>query len=838
MKRIHPSPQGLVAYSPDLKRPCLQLESNLNNLPFGLIVKIFNQFREQRDLLSAASTCQHLLKAFKSDDFGVVLSQQQIEDIENMENADFQLAQDLQIAEGLQFLLDMGLEEGQVDRPPQEGPNRFAIVPLSVIHDVIFVQFLNSKDVIHACATHKRFYEDFTDVLWQDMGSRDFPENPLIAPGQGFKEEYKRQSLLAYNFARGIFASRLYPIEQNRSGITAFVMVNDGRAIMGYQDGSVKIFNPETKNWVTLSPPSTAAVNKLLCYGPLCVAEDTTGTLTAWNLKTGEQVAIPQGTDTGFSKTEKGDSKLVLTAWTLLRCSNNNIVEVWRVEDTVVHQVKFEWPIACMTLSPCGNMLCCIMKNHKAVVHDFRTGNRKKCGSHFSNDSDFSVNEDNLLPERICAVKGAACGKCSTHDIKIYLSKFGTDSKGHPLQQCCVLTNHCRVFKKKTELFASPAKIYSSVPNDPRNLPETPKDAVVAPAYELSAQIPAFADKPFFRQIYLGVADPIKISFFQKHAILPSSCQSAHGGLYFLCSDPSQLRNLPKTDIENGTPERHFLFCADFTVTCGEALSEINAMLSSRDPSMIYHAIFRFSLLPNALKTAIQVNFQTKASYVNVGYPFSSSLKDQALLQAAISEYVTPGSGIPEADLLKSMSNLIASSITYHEEAAVKAAERQVAAQEARVAQAKKTRHGYSNEQETLLRQVAGLLGTGFGPQTTADPNVAAGNITALLGGSDQVKQVKIEEDLLQGDLAVLRKAQEKAMHAQARRTNDRLVASDLYDICISPSTKAVLGEIHKEVAARPEFQEDCAPEIKIPAEELQQEIEIAVIAEYLKRLG
>jgi hypothetical protein len=837
MKRIHPNPQGLVAFSPDLKRPCLQPESNLDNLPFDLIVKIFNQFQNNRDLFSAALTCQHLLKAFKSENFGVVLSQQEIENIENMENADFQLAQDLQVAEGLQFLLDMGLEEGQVDnRLSQGGPNRFAIVPLNVIHDVIFVQFLSHKDVIHACATHKRFYEDFTDVLWQDMCGRDFRDTLLIAPGQGYKEEYKRQSLLAYNFARGIFASRLYPIEQNRSGITAFVMVSDGRAIMGYQDGSVKIFNPETKNWVTLNPPCTAAVNQLLCYGPLCVAEDKTGTLAAWNLATGEQVTIPQGTDTGFSKTEKG-SKLVLTAWTLLRCSNNNIVEVWRIGEEIVHKVKFDWLIACMTLSPCGNMLCCVMKNHKTVIHDLRTGNQKKCGSHF-NDSDFSVKEDNLLPEKICAVKGATCGKCSTHDIKIYLSKFGTDSKGHPLQQCCVLTSHCRVLKKKTELYASPAKIYSSVPNDSRNLPETPKDAVVAPIHELVAQIPEFADQPFFRQIYLGIDDPIKISLFQKHVILPSSCQSAHGGLYFLCSDPRLLRNLPKTDIPNATPERHFLFCADFTVTCEEALSEINRMLSTNDPSMLYVAKFRFSLLPKALKTAIQVNFQTKASYVDVGYPFSSSfsssLKDDALLQAVIREYVTPGSAIPETDLLKSMANLLASSITYHEEAAVKAAERQVAAQEARVAQAKRTRPEYSNEQERILRQVAGLLGTG----TTANPNAAANNIATLLGGEAQVKQVQIEENLLQGDLAVLRKAQEKAMHAQERRRNDYLVACDLYDICISPATQAVLGEIKKEVAARPEFQDESEPEIRIPVEERQQEIGLAVIAEYLKRLG
>ena len=516
----------------------------------------------------------------------------------------------------------------------------FDWLPRDVIQKNILIPFLNSRDIVTVSRTYRYLYTTSTDEgLWQSLFFRDFGGAPRIALDRGWREEYQLQNLFGLRLSQKIFASRIFPIGQNGVGITTFVATHDGRFVMGYQDGSVKIFDPRTNDWVQLSPTLPTRVDRLFCKEYFCVAQDQDGLIRAWDIKTCEEIPVPKD----FSQLGTKD-QMTLVQGKLLGCSNNkNTIEIWDLKEKkdLVRSIPFKKAIRCMTF--CNQTLFCIREDWKLETYHLEKNHRKIYTVIIPEQNEF-------FPKLICAVS----------ETKVVF--FNPDC-GNMTTQCVEGLDNPSTTHYPPLLNESPP----SLPNDPNasldtHTPLLPREIRNYSLAEFSSFFQAFSASPFYRLYLFGKEDLTDLSRFRGEALFPSPFVCGHGGLYSLCSDRALLKDISDSDSEDEIPERHFLFCADFTAPIKDAFWELAELFLDQNPFTAQRSVEsakqRYNLMPKAVQDRLS-NAYAKVAFIQI--PHLHPKPSGTFWMDVILEYLTPGSVIKDQDVLGKVATLLGS---------------------------------------------------------------------------------------------------------------------------------------------------------------------------------
>jgi hypothetical protein len=473
----------------------------------------------------------------------------------------------------------------------------FPTLPKELIHFIL--SFLDFKSILAAqrtCRALGPIVED--DLLWQDVFNQDFQDTPLVAPGKGALEEYKRQCRFVTNLIGGNFALRVFITKE--LGTSHFAVTPDGRFIIGDVGNPIKILDDsKTDHWVKLGKSEDGNPRRLLCDSKICVAVNSNGRMRAWNINTYEPIPIPQGT-TGFSE-DAEPSQTTLVNGRLLQCTlNGRVIKVWDPEskDATVLSFKFDHPVTCMTLY--NETLLCGKHNSAVELCDMTTNARKVHQSiglanqiYAISETKYFISKERLPPEKTvtCVNYTDDCYDVSSLILPTYPGVSGN------------FTRHWHPGKS------------------PRPCSQS----------ELSSMFQAFSADTF--------GDPLRTPESEKFPYLSSlrervgSCLGlaySRGGLYQAC----HLK----------MPAGSAIFYADFTASNEEILLEIANMCS--DNRLIETASKRLGRMPQSVLEPIARIYDKIAEAKRSTSP--SFWKD------AILEYLNPGSN---RDVLLTLAN-------------------------------------------------------------------------------------------------------------------------------------------------------------------------------------
>jgi hypothetical protein len=525
------------------------------------------------------------------------------------------------------------------DSKPYEANKRIQLEPQPVaIHDSLpneilhplFILFLKFREILSMGQACKILYEISTDdYLWEKLFQREFSNAPRIALGKSWQEECKLQWRFISNCINGNYASQVFRV--NQTGVSAFTGTDDGRLVLGYQDGSVKIFDPRANELTLLAtglfPEAPEAVDKLGYENGLCYAHTKKGFTRLWDLNTCKEIPVPQG-ETGFSVAKTRDNKINLVNGMLLKCPKANVIQMWnpREKENPVSTLQFRLEIKSMTM--CGQTLFYYAErdgegkigiyNLKAKHHNvFNVSDRR----HTYYGKIHAVNEKKFflfgtLWERPYTMSTLVM-RCEREEMEnLHVSTIRPLGVG--------------------DLFLKP--VFNNFPCQwsPSNQP--------CSLSELSSIFQAFAPDSDIEKFI--IKSPVGR---EVERTIP--CAYSQGGMYCCCIDlkledaRQSLKNARRearrlaedqeASSEDEIVPTDLIFRADFTASNEQILQELAQMLRSGNEADLTNAWQRFQQMPKSVQEEIE-----KISKELANQPDAKGMTPEEALATAISGYL------------------------------------------------------------------------------------------------------------------------------------------------------------------------------------------------------
>jgi hypothetical protein len=155
-------------------------------------------------------------------------------------------------------------------------------LPVEIVEHIC--TFLGPQDTCSTFLTLTRFYYPVreNEAFWQRFFERYYYSPSPKQPGQSWLGACKEQNRMLFNIIAGRCTTETIPLDDAPS---RFTRDDQGRFILAYLDGSVKVFDPKTKDSVTLEGPHELYVEKIVYGAGLCAVQ-WRGKICAWELAT------------------------------------------------------------------------------------------------------------------------------------------------------------------------------------------------------------------------------------------------------------------------------------------------------------------------------------------------------------------------------------------------------------------------------------------------------------------------------------------------------------------------------------------------------------------------
>ena len=174
---------------------------------------------------------------------------------------------------------------------PEHQPSRIAeeyslvTMPLDILKYVC--QFLGPKDACSVIQTHSNRYYSVreNELFWQWFFNCYYYSSSPKQPEQSWLEACKEQHQFLYNMIAGRCTVKMIPIRETIP-IVCLARDEKGRFIIGYSGGEVRVWDPKTKDSVTLQPSEKGLrVRKIVYEEGLCVVQ-WNQKIVVWDLAT------------------------------------------------------------------------------------------------------------------------------------------------------------------------------------------------------------------------------------------------------------------------------------------------------------------------------------------------------------------------------------------------------------------------------------------------------------------------------------------------------------------------------------------------------------------------
>ena len=184
--------------------------------------------------------------------------------------------------------------------------NLYPCFPKDLLQSVLirlpkFIDFCNFTET---CSNLRVIHSD--DTLCWLLFQKHFPNYPRLVPTQNWLTECQMQHRCIENSNNGVYLSRRFEIKEcvyDGGELCSFALHDDGSILIGCRDGSLKSFNPSTKECKEVIPACSSWLQELTYEKGLCAAKFGDDTVRIWDLSdlnSPQEIQIPRG-DGGLS---------------------------------------------------------------------------------------------------------------------------------------------------------------------------------------------------------------------------------------------------------------------------------------------------------------------------------------------------------------------------------------------------------------------------------------------------------------------------------------------------------------------------------------------------------